>query len=334
MAADLYRQEEPASSIAARDQLDAFFSRHSALTIALVTSGGTTVPLERNTVRFIDNFSTGNRGAASAEQFLHAGYAVVFLHRAGSAFPFTRKLLPPAVSPESLLQALSGSADGAAMAQLRAAGAAHAEASPRLLCIPFTSVVEYLFLLRAAALSLSPAGRRAILFLAAAVSDFYIPADEMSTHKIQSKGGSEGLHLSLRSVPKVLSQIKGCDGGEVGWAPDAMLVTFKLETNENILVAKAAAALRNYRVDVVCANRLQDYKSRVMLVSRSSPESEVEVGEVSGDATQVAECRGVDVRTIALAGGAEGAEIESELIASLTQLHAKHQAAQGPAVIR
>lgn len=32
--------------------------------------GGTTVPLEKNTVRFIDNFSSGARGAASAEHFL------------------------------------------------------------------------------------------------------------------------------------------------------------------------------------------------------------------------------------------------------------------------
>lgn len=35
--------------------------------VVIVTSGGTTVPLEKNTVRFIDNFSTGTRGATSAE---------------------------------------------------------------------------------------------------------------------------------------------------------------------------------------------------------------------------------------------------------------------------
>lgn len=35
--------------------------------IVLVTSGGTAVPLERQTVRFLDNFSTGSRGALSAE---------------------------------------------------------------------------------------------------------------------------------------------------------------------------------------------------------------------------------------------------------------------------
>lgn len=38
--------------------------------VVLVTSGGTTVPLENQTVRFIDNFSAGTRGATSAEYFL------------------------------------------------------------------------------------------------------------------------------------------------------------------------------------------------------------------------------------------------------------------------
>jgi phosphopantothenate-cysteine ligase len=36
----------------------------------LVTSGGTSVPLELNTVRSIENFSTGTRGARSAEFFI------------------------------------------------------------------------------------------------------------------------------------------------------------------------------------------------------------------------------------------------------------------------
>lgn len=43
--------------------------------LVVVTSGGTTVPLERNCVRFIDNFSRGTRGALSAEQFLAVGFA-------------------------------------------------------------------------------------------------------------------------------------------------------------------------------------------------------------------------------------------------------------------
>ena len=43
-------------------------------------------------MRFIDNFSSGSRGAASAEYFLERGYAVVFLHREGSLRPFERRL--------------------------------------------------------------------------------------------------------------------------------------------------------------------------------------------------------------------------------------------------
>lgn len=58
------------------ERLQAFVHRHSTASqqlsrpIAVVTSGGTTVPLERNCVRFIDNFSAGTRGAMSTEQFL------------------------------------------------------------------------------------------------------------------------------------------------------------------------------------------------------------------------------------------------------------------------
>jgi hypothetical protein len=58
--------------------------------VVLVTSGGTTVPLENQTVRYIDNFSAGTRGATSAEYFLDAGYAVIFLHRQYSLLPYSR----------------------------------------------------------------------------------------------------------------------------------------------------------------------------------------------------------------------------------------------------
>ena len=40
---------------------------HEDKKVVFITSGGTVVPLERQTVRFIDNFSTGSRGSLSAE---------------------------------------------------------------------------------------------------------------------------------------------------------------------------------------------------------------------------------------------------------------------------
>ena len=71
--------------------------------------------------------------------------------------------------------------------------------------MPFVSVSDYLFLLREAAQALAPAGARAVLYLAAAVSDFYLPESAMAEHKIQSGGG---LALELSGVPKVLGAVK------------------------------------------------------------------------------------------------------------------------------
>lgn len=59
--------------------------------IVCVSAGGTSVPLEKNTVRSVENFSTGLRGALSAEEFLKKGYYVIFLHRDNSIMPFQTK---------------------------------------------------------------------------------------------------------------------------------------------------------------------------------------------------------------------------------------------------
>ena len=72
----------------------------------LFQSGGTTVPLESRTVRFIDNFSIGTRGSASAEYFLDQGYVVIFLHRLRSLTPFHRHV------QSNILDHLTISSDG------------------------------------------------------------------------------------------------------------------------------------------------------------------------------------------------------------------------------
>lgn len=48
-----------------------------------------------------------------------------------------------------------------------------------LLSVPFTSLADYLWLLRACCDSLSKCGSNALIYLAAAVSDFYIPTENM-----------------------------------------------------------------------------------------------------------------------------------------------------------
>ena len=59
--------------------------------------------------------------------------------------------------------------------------------SGSLFCISFTTLTEYLWLLRAACECLAPFGSRAMLYLAAAVSDFYIPSNKMVSMQFESK---------------------------------------------------------------------------------------------------------------------------------------------------
>lgn len=49
----------------------------------------------------------------------------------------------------------------------------------KLLQVTFTTLSEYLWLLRAACQALACLKNKAILYLAAAVSDFYIPSNEL-----------------------------------------------------------------------------------------------------------------------------------------------------------
>ena len=68
--------------------------------------------------------------------------------------------------------------------------------------------------------------QNAIVYLAAAVSDFYLP--NPAEHKIQSSA-QKTLKIELEPVPKLLGQIKV-------WAPSARVISFKLETDPAILV--------------------------------------------------------------------------------------------------
>jgi phosphopantothenate-cysteine ligase len=86
--------------------------------------------------------------------------------------------------------------------------------------------------------------------------------------------------LHLRNVPKVLGKITS------DWAPKVFVISFKvqtylcfhlrpsdvffkqLETDEQILEHKVKQSLSNYRQELVVANMLQSYKTKVMLYAK------------------------------------------------------------------
>ncbi|XP_031114547.1 phosphopantothenate--cysteine ligase 2-like [Ipomoea triloba] len=229
--------------------------------IVCVTSGGTTVPLEKRCVRYIDNFSSGHRGAASTEYFLKSGYSVIFLYRRGTCQPFCRDLPENALlecltyNNGSNLQVDQKSADVVKRAITEHQAAV---AGGSLLKLPFTTIFEYLQMLQLIALLLRRVGPSAMFYLAAAVSDFYVPWESMTMHKIQS--GSGPLDMQLAQVPKMLSVVR------TEWAPLAFCISFKLETDKDILLEKADMALKKYGMHMVVANELLTRKEEVIVV--------------------------------------------------------------------
>ncbi|KAJ4756763.1 Phosphopantothenate--cysteine ligase [Rhynchospora pubera] len=232
--------------------------------IVCVTSGGTTVPLEQRCVRYIDNFSSGHRGAASTEYFVKAGYAVIFVHRRGSYQPYCRYLPEDSfldfvqLDEESNIQI----PDAHAATVRKAIREYHkAVGEGLLLKLPFTTIFEYLQILQLVATSINCFGCHSMFYLAAAVSDFYVPWESMAKHKIQSTSGP--LDMRLNQVPEMLSVLRK------EWAPAAFCVSFKLETDPDILTQKADAALKKYGMHVVVANLLANYKGEVVVVTQN-----------------------------------------------------------------
>lgn len=362
-----YFSENPAPAKLAEyaAQAKEFIDFHAAAgrRVALITSGGTTVPLERQTVRFIDNFSAGTRGATSAEYFLESDYAVIFLHRQFSLQPYSRHY---SHATNCFLDFLGEGSDGSVVANeeyrekmlsvLRKYNSAKKE--NRLLTLPFTTINDYLFVLRAVAQLMRPLGPNALLYLAAAVSDFFVPPERMVEHKIQSTNATDlkrtatkestddeafdnfdsspavprnkRLVIDLDPVPKFLKNLVD------GWAPQGMIISFKLETDPQILVAKAQYSLDRYQHHLVIGNLLSTRKWEVVFVAPREPGRWIRVPRdrrkksiggnerLVGVAAQGNETIERPLDPKELPDGEPGVEIESLIIPAVEEMHTSH----------
>ncbi|WVR00034.1 hypothetical protein IAU59_007176 [Kwoniella sp. CBS 9459] len=294
--------------------------------VVLVTSGGTTVPLESNTVRFLDNFSAGTRGATSAEYFLSQGYAVIFLHRLHSLRPFSRHYshsLNPFLDLLSIVQS-SSSSGTSSNSQAGPSSSSSSSSSPSivvspehartllpilqayhkaqeegtLLSVDFQTVNDYLWLLRAVTASMASLGRRGMYYLAAAVSDFFLPEEKVAEHKIQSSKGT--LSLEMDQVPKVLRPLVQ------EWIPEGYIVSFKLETDPELLIPKARAALSRYGHQLVIGNDLHRRKFEVVFVERTSSNNGSQGGSAPVKGTGDDRLRGTETPPILPEGAGNG----------------------------
>lgn len=237
-----------------------FVCSHENKKMVLITSGGTTVPIEQNTVRFVDNFSLGTRGSASAEYFLDAGYVVIFLYRSNSLEPFVRHFNNSLLDKLEIVDDTSIKIKQSEFDTLYPILKKYKDAknANRILTVPFTTLIEYMWLLRGSCMLMDT--KYFLLYLAAAVSDFYIPPNEMAEHKVQSHDGPPV--IALRLVPKVLYAVTHI------WAPNAYIISFKLETDNEILEQKAFGALKKYKHQLVIGNLLHTRKHNVKLIAK------------------------------------------------------------------
>ncbi|KKP00255.1 hypothetical protein THAR02_07638 [Trichoderma harzianum] len=354
-----FASNPPPKQLAAHTALaEAFITQHAAANrrVVLVTSGGTTVPLEKNTVRFIDNFSAGTRGATSAEYFLSAGYAVIFLHRQFSLLPYSRHY---SHSTDCLLDLLHEDSDGRVAVRpddsVRFLDVLRKYQSARrdnmLLLLPFVTIGDYLHELRSVARLMAPLGSSGLLYLAAAVSDFFVPPERLSEHKIQSTNIVEKLYpkntsspspspspqiedeetfdnfdasprvprskrliIDLDPVPKFLKSLVE------GWAPLGMIVSFKLETDPRILVHKARYSLERYQHHLVVGNLLSTRKWEVVFVAPGREDRWLRVARHGG----WGDAEGRPLRPDEAPEGDPEEEIEALIIPAVAELHDAH----------
>ena len=106
-------------------------------------------------------------------------------------------------------------------------------------------------------------------------------------HKLQSSKG--GLHLDLQQVPKMLGVLR------CSWAPEAFVVSFKLETDEAILESKATGAMKKYGLNAVVANLLPTRTRQVRLFFESLEAEEINLSESAKDIEEQIVQRLVDV---------------------------------------
>ena len=220
--------------------------------IILITSGGTSVPLEKNTVRSLENFSTGKRGAICAEKFLKNNYKVIFLYRKDSLIPFSNH-----INIFDLFE--DKNKDLFNKYKLL-----YNQYKNNIILIPYITIHEYLFLYEEITKKISVFNYNSIIFLASAVSDFYIPQNEIIENKIQSNENKNGLNIHLKNVNKEIFKIKD------EWNKNCFLITFKLETDKNILFDKANKSIIKTKSDLIIANLLQTRYNEVYFVHKNN----------------------------------------------------------------
>lgn len=250
--------------------------------VALVTAGATIVPLDSRNDTFVDLSAKAQeqQGPACAEHLLQLGYAVIFLHREGSMQPFTRHFQEYIQSGAFMdmfhMREQGLVLEGLDLAQqlkFQNTALLYNDAKDRLLNLSFTSVQQYLMLLRLTAKAVGEADNRAVVILAATVMDFYVPTHSHDNGDRAKKNKGE-FSVNFVRVPNLIKRVRK------DWCPKAFLVTLKHEFQDGQMIEAAHLAVEKYGMDVVAGTYRHETSHEILLITEqedtivSCPEDE------------------------------------------------------------
>jgi phosphopantothenate---cysteine ligase (CTP) len=203
----------------------------------LITSGGTKIPIDR--VRHIANMSSGTFGSKIAHEALKLNHNVNFLCAKNSKTPFTVNTNFANLKRDDVIKVMT-----------------------RIENIKFdlfqyrNQYIEWTYdNFESYATELERFIKQTVpdvIILAAAVSDYGV--DNYVDGKIRSK--DTDMTIRLKQLPKIISRVKT-------WAPDAVLVGFKLlvDSTDDELIANAYKSIKDNSCDMVVANDLRDMQN-------------------------------------------------------------------------
>lgn len=222
-------------------------------TKVLVTSGGTSIPIDR--VRKITNMSNGTFGAKIATELLKKEFQVDFLRAEKSKSPFS---MQADMWDNALIDGNPAFENG--IAELVRVHDLWKRYGDNYTEIRYKTFDDYSERLVDILTNCEPPN---IIFLAAAVSDYgTIPLDG----KIRSKDSE--MVIQLHALPKLIGKVKEL-------APNSFLVGFKLlvDSTPEQLITAARESIEKNGCDLVVANDFTDLQKgdhKVYLVDRTS----------------------------------------------------------------
>jgi len=206
-----------------------FMSAFASSTISVLVRVHFSPTLFCSTLCYFSN--TGTRGATSAEYFLKSGYAVIFMHRQFSLQPFSRHyshstnpfldfldIEPTSSAPPTPNLYSDSNVDGDVASGIDITSQISVTPSKRpnllrvlatykrvhelglLHTLTFVTVNDYLWLLRAVSQELAVVKRKSMFYLAAAVSDFFLPRQKMVSSLPIQNASTKNLALNSPNI--------------------------------------------------------------------------------------------------------------------------------------